>query len=121
MAEKTTQRVLNIHESSTLRMAKLSRELKEKGVDIINLSLGEPDFDTPEHIREAAIQAIKDGYTHYPPVAGYLDLKQAIVEKFRRDNKLEYKPSQIVVSTGAKQSLINIILSIVEKGDEVLV
>jgi aspartate aminotransferase len=121
MAEKEAQRIQNIHESSTLRMAKLSRELKAQGLDIINLSLGEPDFDTPEHIRDAAKKAIDDGYTHYPPVAGYPDLKDAIVNKFKRENNLAYKPSQVVVSTGAKQSIINVILSIVEKGDEVIV
>ncbi len=121
MAEKVAQRILNIHESSTLRMAKLSRELKEKGVDVINLSLGEPDFDTPQHIKAAAIQSINEGFTHYPPVSGYLELKKAIVNKFKTENNLSYQPSQIVVSTGAKQSIINVILSIIEKGDEVLV
>jgi aspartate aminotransferase len=102
-------------------MAKLSRELKAGGADIISLSLGEPDFQTPKHIKDAAKRAIDEGYTYYTPVAGYLDLREAVCEKFRRENNLHYNPSQIVVSTGAKQCLANAILSIINPGDEVII
>jgi len=108
-------------EPETLKMAKLGRELRAKGVDVIDLSLGEPDFDTPEHIKAAAKKAIDDNWSHYTPVAGYADLREAICTKFRRDNNLEYKPENIVVSTGAKQSLANIILALVDDGDEVII
>jgi aspartate aminotransferase len=108
-------------ESKTLKMAKLSRELSAKGVDVINLTLGEPDFATPSHIINAAKNAMDDGFTKYPPVAGYLDLKQAICQKFKTDNNLDYSPDQIVVSTGAKQSIMNVILSVVNPGDEVVI
>jgi len=108
-------------EPETLRMAKLGRELRAKGFDIIDLSLGEPDFDTPQHIKDAAKKAIDDNWSHYPPVAGYLDLKEAICYKFKRDNSLSYKPENIVVSTGAKQSLANAVLAVVEEGDEVII
>jgi aspartate aminotransferase len=108
-------------EPETLRMAKLGRELRAKGMDIVDLSLGEPDFDTPEHIKEAAKKAIDENWSHYTPVAGYLDLREAVCTKFKRDNRLEYKPENIVVSTGAKQSLANAILSLVEAGDEVII
>ena len=108
-------------EPETLRMAKLGRELRAKGLDIVDLSLGEPDFDTPEHIKEAAKKAIDENWSHYTPVAGYLDLREAICQKFERDNRLHYKPEQIVVSTGAKQSLANAILSLVDAGDEVII
>lgn len=106
--------------SATLAMAAKTRELKEQGEDIIGLSLGEPDFPVPEYIKEAAIQAIKDDYHSYTPVDGYGDLKKAIITKFKRDNNLEYKPSQIVVSTGAKQSLANLTMVLLDQGDEVL-
>ncbi|UPK68633.1 pyridoxal phosphate-dependent aminotransferase [Chitinophaga filiformis] len=102
-------------------MAKLSRELKAQGIDIVDLSIGEPDFDTPAHIREAAKKAIDDGFTHYTPVAGYLELRQAVVHKLQRDNGLQYTPEQIVVSTGAKQSIANTVLSIINPGDEVII
>ena len=108
-------------EPETLRMARLGRELREKGVDIIDLSLGEPDFDTPAHIKEAAKKAIDENWSHYTPVGGYMELKEAICQKFKRDNGLDYKPENIVVSTGAKQSLANVILSIINKDDEVLI
>jgi aspartate aminotransferase len=108
-------------EPETLRMAKLGRELRAKGFDVIDLSLGEPDFDTPQHIKDAAKKAIDDNWSHYPPVAGYLDLKEAICYKFKRDNRLSYKPENIVVSTGAKQSLANAVLAVVEEGDEVII
>lgn len=108
-------------EPETLKMAKLGRELRAKGVDVIDLSLGEPDFDTPQHIKDAAIHAINDNWSHYTPVAGFLDLREAICTKLKRDNNLDYTAAQIVTSTGAKQSLANTILAIVEEGDEVLI
>ena len=109
------------NEPETLKMAKLGRELRTKGFDITDLSLGEPDFDTPEHIKEAAKKAIDDNYSHYTPVAGYLDLREAVCTKLKRDNNLDYTPDQIVVSTGAKQSIANTIMSIVDAGDEVII
>lgn len=115
------QRLSKLTESETLQMAKLSRELKAKGIDIIDLSLGEPDFDTPQHIKDAAKKAIDDGYTKYTPVSGYLDLRVAISEKFKRENNLEFSAEQIVVSTGAKQSLMNTMFSLLNAGDEVIV
>lgn len=108
-------------EPETLKMAKLGRALREKGIDIIDLSLGEPDFDTPVHIKNAAINAINDNWSHYTPVAGFLDLREAICFKFKRDNNLDYKPENIVVSTGAKQCLANAVLAIVDEDDEVLI
>jgi aspartate aminotransferase len=108
-------------EPETLKMARLGRELKAKGIDVTDLSLGEPDFDTPAHIKEAAKKAIDENWSHYTPVAGYLDLREAICHKFKRDNNLLYTPDQIVVSTGAKQSLANLILSLIGEGDEVLI
>lgn len=102
-------------------MAKLGRELRAKGIDVIDLSLGEPDFDTPEHIKNAAKKAIDDNWSHYTPVSGYLDLREAVCTKFKRDNNLDYKPENIVVSTGAKQSLANVILALVDEGDEVII
>ena len=108
-------------EPETLKMAKLGRELRAKGFDIIDLSLGEPDFDTPSHIKEAAIQAIRDNWSHYTPVPGFLDLRETICNKFKRDNNLSYQPNQVVVSTGAKQSLANAVLAIVDEGDEVII
>lgn len=108
-------------EPETLKMAKLGRELRAKGIDVIDLSLGEPDFDTPQHIKDAAKKAIDDNFSHYTPVAGYLDLREAVCTKLKRDNNLDYKPENIVVSTGAKQSLANIILSVVDAGDEVII
>lgn len=109
------------NEPETLKMARLGRELRTKGIDIVDLSLGEPDFDTPEHIKEAAKKAIDDNWSHYTPVAGFLDLREAICNKFKRDNDLDYAPEHIIVSTGAKQSLANAILSIIDEGDEVLI
>ena len=108
-------------EPETLKMAKLGRELRTKGIDIIDLSLGEPDFDTPAHIKEAAKKAIDDNWSHYTPVPGYLDLREAICTKFKRDNNLDYKPENIVASTGAKQSLANTILALVDEGEEVII
>src|SRR5260221_749346 len=108
-------------EPETLKMAKLGRELRAKGIDVIDLSLGEPDFDTPEHIKDAAKKAIDDNWSHYTPVAGYADLREAICTKLKRDNNLDYKPENIVVSTGAKQSLANTILALVDENDEVII
>ncbi len=109
------------NEPETLKMAKLGRELRAKGIDIVDLSLGEPDFNTPEHIKEAAKKAIDENWSHYTPVPGYLDLREAICRKLKRDNGLDYTPQQIVVSTGAKQSLANTVLAIVDDGDEVII
>ncbi len=108
-------------EPETLKMAKLSRELRAQGVDIIDLSLGEPDFDTPEHIKQAAKKAIDDNWSHYTPVPGYLDLREAICTKLKRDNNLDYKPENIVASTGAKQTLANAVLALVDEGEEVII
>lgn len=115
------ERLSRISEPQTIKMAKLGRELKAQGIDIVDLSIGEPDFDTPAHIREAAKKAIDEGFTHYTPVAGYADVRQAVVHKLKRDNGLDYTPEQIVVSTGAKQCLANAVLSIVNPGDEVII
>jgi aspartate aminotransferase len=109
------------NEPETLKMAKLGRELRAKGVDVIDLSLGEPDFDTPQHIKDAAKKAIDDNWSHYTPVPGFLDLREAICQKFKRDNDLDYKPENIVASTGAKQSLANAILALVDEGEEVII
>src|SRR6187200_2618954 len=109
------------NEPETLKMAKMGRELRAQGIDVIDLSLGEPDFDTPQHIKEAAIKAIHDNWSHYTPVPGFLDLREAICGKFKRDNDLDYKPENIVVSTGAKQSLANAVLALVDEGDEVII
>ena len=115
------QRIQSMEPSATLEMAKKSRELKSQGLDIISLSLGEPDFDTPEYIKNAGINAIVNNITKYPPVAGFMELREAISTKLKRDNNLDYKPSQVVVSTGAKQSLANIFLSVLDEGDEVII
>lgn len=109
------------NEPETLKMAKLGRELRAQGIDVIDLSLGEPDFDTPVHIKEAAIKAIHDNWSHYTPVPGFLDLREAVCTKLKRDNNLDYKPENIVTSTGAKQSLANAILALVDDGDEVII
>ncbi|MEI6263756.1 MAG: pyridoxal phosphate-dependent aminotransferase [Sphingobacteriia bacterium] len=109
------------NEPETLKMAKLGRELRASGVDVIDLSLGEPDFDTPQHIKDAAIKAINDNWSHYTPVPGFLDLREAVCTKLKRDNHLDYKPENIVSSTGAKQSLANAILALVDEGDEVII
>ncbi len=109
------------NEPETLKMAKLGRELRAKGFDITDLSLGEPDFDTPDHIKTAAKKAIDENYSHYTPVAGYPDLREAVCAKLKRDNNLEYTPDQVIVSTGAKQSIFNTVMSIVDQGDEVII
>jgi len=116
-----SDRINFLTESQTLAVAKRVRELKAQGEDILSLTLGEPDFDTPEHIRNAAIQAINQGFTHYPPVAGIPELRQAVAEKFSKLNNLPYKAENILISTGAKQSLINAVMSLVNPGDEVII
>lgn len=116
-----SERIRHMAASQTLAMSQKSSELRAAGVDVINLSVGEPDFNTPSHIKEAAKKAIDDNYTRYPPVPGYMDLRQAIARKLRDENGLDYSAQQIVVSGGAKQSLSNIILSMVNPGDEVII
>src|SRR5210317_813919 len=115
-----SKRINSLPISATLAMAAKARELKTQGIDIIGLSLGEPDFNTPEFIKDAAIKAVEDNWNSYSPVDGYADLKEAICNKFKRDNGLEYTPSQIVVSTGAKQSIANVCMVLLDPGDEVL-
>ena len=119
--ETIAQRVRNLAEPEILLMAQRSRDLKAKGLDVISLSIGEPDFDTPQHIKDAAIQAINDNYSHYPPIPGYQDLRKAISDKLLRENGLTYAPSQIVISTGAKQALFNAMFAVVDHGDEVII
>jgi len=120
MSKQLSDRIQSLPVSATLAMAAKARELKQQGKDIIGLSLGEPDFNTPEFIKDAAIKAVQDNYNSYSPVDGYLDLKEAICTKFKRDNNLEYSPNQIVVSTGAKQSIANIAQVLLNPGDDVL-
>lgn len=120
MNQLLSERILNMATSATLAMAAKARELKGQGKDIIGLSLGEPDFNTPDFIKEAAKQAIDDNYNSYTPVDGYAELKKAIIDKFYRDNHLHYTAAQIVVSTGAKQCLANVALVLLDKGDEVI-
>ena len=119
--EYLSDRIKSLSVSQTLAMAQKSRELKAKGIDIISLSLGEPDFNTPDYIKEAAKKAIDDNYSKYPPVPGYDDLRKAISKKFKDENGLNYSSDQIIVSAGGKHSLINVILSIVNPGDEVII
>ena len=118
--EALSARINSLPVSATLAMAAKARELKNEGIDVIGLSLGEPDFNTPEFIKDAAIQAVNDNYNSYSPVDGYADLKQAIITKFKRDNGLDYAANQIVVSTGAKQSIANVCMVLLNPGDEVL-
>jgi aspartate aminotransferase len=118
---KLSSRLDLFAEPETLKMAKLGRELRAKGIDVIDLSLGEPDFDTPDHIKSALKKAVDDNYSHYTPVAGYPDLREAVCTKLKRDNNLDYKPENILVSTGAKQSLANVVMAIVNKGDDVVI
>ncbi len=115
-----SNRVQKLAESETLAMARLGNELKEKGVNVINMSLGEPDFATPDFVKIAAKEAIDKNFSYYTPVPGYKDLQEAIAKKFKRDNHLNYKPSEIVVSTGAKQSIINVVMATINPGDEVI-
>lgn len=118
--QQVSNRLKQLSESATLAMARMSRELKAQGHNVIALSLGEPDFDTPEFIKESAKNAIDNNYSHYTPVPGLLELREAISKKLKRDNKLYYSPDQIVVSTGAKQSIANVCLSLLNSGDEVI-
>ena len=120
MKQYLSDRINAMEVSATLGMAAKTRELKAEGKDIVGLSLGEPDFDIPDFIKEAAIEAIQQNYSKYTPIDGYLELREAICEKFKRDNNLNYKPSQIVVSTGAKQCLANVALAMLNPGDEVI-
>jgi len=108
-------------ESETIKMSTLARELKAQGINVINLSLGEPDFNTPNHIKESAKKAIDENYSHYTPVSGYAELKEAVCKKLKRDNGLDYKPNQIVVSTGAKQCIANTMMSILDDDDEIII
>lgn len=119
--EILSNRVLQMSESETLAMTRIARELKAQGKDVISLSIGEPDFNTPDIVKASAKKAIDDNYTHYPPVPGYADLREAISRKFKRDNNLDYKPEQIVVSTGAKQSIFQTVMVLVNPGDEVII
>lgn len=114
-------RLKTMQESATIAMSRKSRELKSQGKDVISLSLGEPDFHTPQFIKDAAVKAMENNFTTYTPVPGYDDLRQAISDKFKRDNGLDYGIDQIVVSTGAKQSIANVVLSLVDEGDEVII
>jgi aspartate aminotransferase len=115
-----SNRVEKLAESETLAMSRLGNELKEKGINVINMSLGEPDFATPDFVKLAAKEAIDKNFSYYTPVPGYKELQEAVANKFKRDNNLNYKPSQIVVSTGAKQSIINVVMAVVNPGDEVI-
>lgn len=117
---RVSNRLMALSESETLAMARRTRELRAQGHDVVSLSLGEPDYDTPEFIKEAAKQAIDDNFSHYPPVAGYQELRETIALKFKRDNHIDYSPNQIVVSTGAKQSIANTVLALINPGDEVI-
>jgi aspartate aminotransferase len=119
--ESVSSRIANLSPSATVAMNQKSRDLKDQGVDVINMSVGEPDFNTPDHIKEAAKKAIDDNFSFYPPVPGFPDLREAISNKFKRENNLEFSPEQIVVSAGAKNSLANVMLCLVDKGDEVIV
>ena len=118
---EVSQRIKNLAESATLAMSQKSQELKAQGVDVINMSVGEPDFFTPEHIKEAAKKAVDDNFSFYTPVPGYLSLRQAISAKLKRENGLDYAPDQIVVGNGAKQELCNVVLALINKGDEVII
>jgi aspartate aminotransferase len=119
--ESLSQRVRSLSPSATVAMNQKTRDLQAKGIDIINLGVGEPDFNTPDHIKAAAKKAIDDNFSFYPPVAGYPDLKKAVAEKFKRENNLDFTPEQIMVSTGAKHSLANALMALVDKDDEVIV
>ena len=119
--EFLSERIKTMAASATLAMTQRSRELKNQGFDVISLSIGEPDFDTPEYVKAAGKKAIDDNFSRYPPVSGYEDIKAAISEKFKRENGLDYAPNQIVVSAGGKHSIINVIMVTVDPGDEVII
>ena len=116
-----SDRLLAMEESATIAMSRKSRELKSQGKDVISLSLGEPDFNTPDFIKDAANEAMVNNFTKYMPVPGYEDLRESISNKFKRDNKLDYSKNQIVVSTGAKQSIANVVMTLINPGDEVII
>ena len=118
---KLSSRLTNMAASATIAMNQKSRDLQAQGIDVINLSVGEPDFKTPDHIKEAVKKAVDDNYSFYPPVAGFPDLRKAIVKKFKDENNLDYEPDQIVVCSGAKHCIVNVLLSIIDKGDEVII
>ena len=118
---KVSDRIAAMEISPTLAMSQKSREMKAQGIDVINLSVGEPDFNTPDHVKKAAQQAIEDNYSHYSPVPGFVELRQAVVNKLKRENNLDFTVDQIVVSNGAKQSIANAMMSVVNKGDEVII
>ena len=120
MEIQLSDRAMMIKEAAMATMGRLSRELKAQGKDVITLSLGEPDFNTPEFIKEAAKEAIDDNYSHYSPIPGYMDLREAVCKKFKRDNNLDYQSNQVVISTGAKNSIMNVIFALINKGDEVI-
>ena len=119
--QNLSDRLNRLAPSATLAMSQKSSELKAQGVDVINMSVGEPDFNTPDHIKAAAVKAIEENWTRYSPVPGYPSLKEAIVNKIKNENGLDYKPSQIIVSNGAKQSVCNTIMALVNAGDEVII
>jgi len=121
VATNLSKRVLEMEESATIKMAQMARDRKAKGFDVISLSLGEPDFDTPDHIKEFAIQALKDGYTKYTPVPGLIELREAICTKLKRDNDLDFSPAEVVVSNGAKQCINNLCMALLEPGDEAVI
>lgn len=119
--DRISKRIQSLAASATLAMSQKSNELKAQGVDVINLSVGEPDFNTPDHIKEAAKKAIDDNFSFYTPVAGYMSLRKAISAKLKEENGVDFAPEQIVVSNGAKQSLCNVILALINPGDEVII
>jgi aspartate aminotransferase len=119
--EHLSNRIKNLSESQTMAMNQKTRDLQAQGIDIINLTVGEPDFFTPPHVKEAAKKAIDDNFSFYTPVNGYPDLIKAIVAKFKNENNLDFKPEQIIVSNGAKHSLANAILCLIDEGDEVII
>ena len=116
-----SNRLQRLAPSATLAMSQKSSEMKAKGIDVINMSVGEPDFNTPDHIKEAAKQAVDQNYSRYSPVPGYADLRKAIADKLKRENQLDYLPSEILVSNGAKQSVCNTMMALVNPGDEVII
>ena len=120
-SSQLANRILQMKESATIKMSQMARDLRAEGHNVISLSLGEPDFDTPQHIKDAAVQALADGYTKYTPVPGLMELREAVCTKFKRDNNLDFTPANIVVSNGAKQSFANLCLTLLNKGDEAIV
>jgi aspartate aminotransferase len=121
VAMKLTKRVLGMSPSPTMAITSKAKEMRAKGIDVIGFGAGEPDFDTPEHVKEAAIKAIKEGFTKYTPPAGILELREAVAEKLKKENGIDYEPSQVVITDGAKQALFSLMLSVIEEGDEVII